>query len=325
MEQFVNRIKKQAASDLRTIVLAEGQDERVLAAAKQIAYEGFAKLIVLNPKNAIDSQNVAAIDTASSPLKDTFAQKLHELRKDKGVTLSDAKSLIDNPLYFGTMLVKCGYADGMVAGAHCATADLLRPALQIIKCAPNKKFVSTFFVMVLDDTSFGENGMFVFADCGLEVNPDEEKLAQIAIFAAESFEAMIKATPKVAMLSHSTYGSAKNEYAQKVQSALKLAKDQRPDLLIDGELQVDAAIVKEVAALKAPGSKVAGCANVLVFPNLDSGNIAYKLVQRLAGAKAYGPITQGLAAPINDLSRGCGVEDIVGVVAITCVQAQQIK
>lgn len=239
------------------------------------------------------------------------------------MTEEQAAQTILNTLYFGCMLVKTGMADGMVAGAVNSTANVLRSALQIIKTAPNTKVVSAFFLMIVPDCEYGENGTFVFSDCGLNEYPDEEKLAQIALSSAESFRSLVGEEPRVAMLSYSSYGSAKSEYVDKVRSAAQIAKELAPDLKLDGELQLDAAIVPAINASKAPGSPLEGKANVLIFPNLDAGNIGYKLVQRLAKAEAYGPLTQGIAKPVNDLSRGCSFEDIVGVVAFTCVQAQQ--
>ena len=230
---------------------------------------------------------------------------------------------MDDVLYFGVMMVKRGLADGMVAGACHATGDVLRPCLQILKTAPGVKLVSSFFVMVVPDCDLGQDGTFLFSDCGLEVQPDAEKLAHIAVNSARSWKALMGTEPAVALLSHSTYGSARNDDAAKVVEATELARELAPGLALDGELQLDAAIVPSVGASKAPDSPVAGRANVLVFPDLDAGNIGYKLVQRLAKAEAYGPITQGIAAPVNDLSRGCTADDIVGVIAITCVQAQK--
>lgn len=235
--------------------------------------------------------------------------------------MEDAKKFMKDPMYFGVMLVYKGLADGMVSGAIHSTADTLRPALQILKTAPGVKLVSSFFIMVVPNCEYGENGVFVYADAGLNPNPTAEELADIAITSAKSFEALVGKTPKVAMLSYSTKGSAKSEMVDKVVEATRIAKEKAPDILIDGELQADAAIVPSVAKLKAPGSPVAGQANVLIFPDLDAGNIAYKLTERLAKAEAYGPITQGIAKPVNDLSRGCKAEDIVGVIAITAVQA----
>ena len=239
------------------------------------------------------------------------------------MTLEQAKELLLNETYLGMMIVKQGYADGLVSGACHSTADTLRPALQILKTAPNTKLVSSFFIMVVPNCIYGENGVFVFSDCGLVKNPNSDELSEIAIASSKSFEQLVGAPAKVAMLSYSTHGSADSEEVQKVVEATKLLKEKMPDLMCDGELQLDAAIIPEVARSKAKGSNVAGYANTLIFPDLNAGNIGYKLVQRLAKAEAYGPMCQGIAKPVNDLSRGCSSEDIVGVVAITCVQAQE--
>ncbi len=327
MSAFTDTMIDRAKSDKQTIVLPEGGDERTLAAAEQILADGVADLVILGDEQAIaqapyDLTGAHIIDPRTSELRDELAQTLFELRRHKGMTLEEADEMLDDELYFGVMLVKTGRADGMVGGACHATADVLRPCLQILKTAPGVKLVSSFFVMVVPDCEFGQDGTFIFSDCGLEVQPDDERLAHIAVNSAKSWETLIGTEPYVAILSHSTYGSAKNDDADKAVRALGIAKELAPDLAVDGELQLDAAIVESVGASKAPGSPVAGRANVLVFPDLDAGNIGYKLVQRLAKAEAYGPITQGIAAPVNDLSRGCTAEDIVGVIAITCVQAQ---
>ena len=330
MSTFMDNIKALAKANKKTIVLAEGEELRTVQAADAVLKEGFADIILLG--NEAKIQGVAAgrdisgakiIDPATSDLTADFADKLYELRKAKGMTPEKAAETILNTLYFGCMLVKTGMADGMVAGAVNSTANVLRSALQIIKTAPDTKVVSAFFLMIVPDCEYGENGTFVFSDCGLNEYPDEEKLAQIAISSANSFKSLVGAEPKVAMLSYSSYGSAKSEQVEKIQKATALAKELAPDLKLDGELQLDAAIVPAINASKAPGSPIEGNANVLIFPNLDAGNIGYKLVQRLAKAEAYGPLTQGIAKPVNDLSRGCSYEDIVGVVAFTCVQAQQ--
>lgn len=330
MSTFMDNIKALAKANKKTIVLAEGEELRTVQAADAVLKEGFADIILLG--NEAKIQEVAAgldisgakiIDPATSDLTADFADKLYELRKAKGMTPEKAAETILNTLYFGCMLVKTGMADGMVAGAVNSTANVLRSALQIIKTAPDTKVVSAFFLMIVPDCEYGENGTFVFSDCGLNEYPDEEKLAQIAISSANSFKSLVGAEPKVAMLSYSSYGSAKSEQVEKIQKATALAKELAPDLKLDGELQLDAAIVPAINASKAPGSPIEGKANVLIFPNLDAGNIGYKLVQRLAKAEAYGPLTQGIAKPVNDLSRGCSYEDIVGVVAFTCVQAQQ--
>jgi len=255
---------------------------------------------------------------------DEYANMLYQLRKEKGVTLDIAYKLLENPLYFAVMMVKMGDADGMVAGAVSSTSDTLRPALQILRTAKGTKIVSAFFIMCVPDCQYGANGVFAYGDSGLVENPDAEQLSEIAISTAKSFELLVEEQPVVAMLSYSTYGSAKSELTEKVIQATKLAKEKAPELLLDGELQVDAAVVKEIGQRKAPGSSVAGKANVMIFPNLDAGNIAYKLTERLAKAEAYGPLLQGIAKPVNDLSRGCTAEDIVGVIAITAVQAQSV-
>ena len=328
MSDFLSTIVNRAKQDKKTIVLAEGDDNRTLAAAEKLIAEDVANLIIVGTASAIaespyNLEGATIIEPSTYEERAELADALYEARKHKGMTPEQADALLDDVLYFGVMMVKTGRADGMVAGACHATSDVLRPSLQILKTAPNAKLVSSFFVMDVPDCAFGENGMFVFSDCGLEVQPDSEKLANIAISAAHSFETLIGAQPRVALLSHSSYGSAKNDDASKVVEAVRIAKELAPDLALDGELQLDAAIVPEIGKSKAPESPIAGTANVLVFPDLDAGNIGYKLVQRLAKAEAYGPITQGIAKPVNDLSRGCSADDIFGVVAITCVQAQQ--
>ena len=274
-------------------------------------------------KGTYDISGATIVDPATDARTEGYIAKLVELRQKKGMTPEQAKELLlSNYLYYGVMMVKMGDADGMVSGACHSTADTLRPCLQILKTKPGTKLVSAFFLMVVPNCDMGANGTFIFADAGLEQNPDPEKLANIAISSADSFKLLVEKEPVVAMLSHSTKGSAKHADVDKVVEATKIAQELAPELALDGELQLDAAIVPSVGESKAPGSKVAGHANVLVFPDLDAGNIGYKLVQRLAKAEAYGPLTQGIAAPVNDLSRGCSAEDIVGVVAITAVQAQ---
>ena len=328
MSTFLDSMMARAKADKRTIVLPEGDDPRTLEAAERILADGVANLIILGDAAAIEGSGrmldgARIVDVRTSQLRGELADKLHGIRQHKGMTPEQADALMDDVLYFGVMLVKAGYADGMVAGACHATADVLRPCLQILKTAPGVKLVSSFFVMVVPECEYGQDGTFIFSDCGLEVQPDAERLAHIAVGSARSWRTLMGTEPRVALMSHSTYGSAKNDDAAKVVEAAAIARELAPDLALDGELQADAAIVPGVGASKAPGSPVAGRANVLVFPDLDAGNIGYKLVQRLAKAEAYGPITQGIAAPVNDLSRGCTAGDIAGVIAITCVQAQQ--
>ena len=329
---FIEDVKKKAKANLKTIVLPEAEDKRTLEAAQQIKKEGFAKLILLGNKETVekdarnyglDLSGIEVVDPKTSPALNDYVTCLAELRKSKGMTEEEARKLLtESNTYFAVMMVKKEDADGLVSGACHSTADTLRPSLQILKTKPGTKLVSAFFVMVVPDCSYGENGTFVFSDCGLNQNPTAEELAAIAESSAESFRFLVGKEPKVAMLSYSTMGSAKHDDVTKVQEATRIAKENNPDLLLDGELQLDAALVESVASLKAPNSKVAGHANTLIFPNLDAGNIGYKLVQRLAKAEAYGPMTQGIARPVNDLSRGCSAEDIVGVVAITAVQCQ---
>lgn len=329
MGTFIDGLKAKAKSDLKTIVLPEGEDIRTIKAAAMVKAEGYAKTILLgNPdkinamadEEGADIKGIEIIDPACG--NEEFAQTFAELRKSKGVTLDEARETVKDALYYGVMMVKTGKVDGMVAGAVSSSANVIRPSLQILKTAPNTKIVSAFFIMNVPDCEYGENGTFVFGDSGLNQDPTAEELAEIAISSAASFKSLVGTEPKVAMLSYSTYGSAKHDLVTKVQEATKLAKEKAPELALDGELQLDAAIVESVGKQKAPESKVAGSANVLIFPDLNAGNIGYKLVQRLAKAEAYGPILQGIAAPVNDLSRGCTAEDIAGVVAITAVQAQ---
>jgi len=327
MSNFLDRIIERAASEQKTIVLPEGNDPRTLEAAAKARDAGIARLIVLATADSVaacpyDLSGIEIIDPVLSPKAAGFAEQLYELRKDKGLTEEQAAEMVKDELVFGVLMVKAGEADGMVAGAAHSTSDVLRPCLQILKTRPGIKLVSAFFVIVVPDCEYGSDGVFIFADSGMVQYPDSEGLAAIAISSAASFKALVEAEPVVAMLSHSTYGSAKGESIDKVTEAVRIAHELAPDLPLDGELQLDAAIVPEIGASKAPGSTVAGLANVLIFPDLDSGNIAYKLAQRLAKAEAYGPITQGLARPVNDLSRGASADDIVGVIAITAVQAQ---
>ena len=327
---FIDNIKERAKKDIKTIVLPESMDSRVMEAASKILDEGLANIIIIGTDEEIeksaqgfDISKATIINPYTSELTEELVLKLVELRKSKGLTYDDAKKLLlEDYMYYACMLVKEGKADGCVSGACHSTSNTLRPALQIIKTKPGVELVSAFFLMVVPDCEYGNNGTFVFADCGLEQNPDSSKLAAIAASSAESFELLVREEAKVAFLSHSTMGSAKHNDVDKVVEAVKIAKERYPQYKMDGELQLDAAIIPSIAASKAPESEVAGQANVLVFPDLDAGNIGYKLVQRLAKAEAYGPICQGIAAPVNDLSRGCSADDIVGVVAITAVQAQ---
>ena len=328
---FIDEIKAKAKANVQTIVLPETEDARTYEAAEKVLKEGTAKLILIGSeeeiaknKGSFDISGATIVDPATSDKTEAYIAKLVELREKKGMTEEKARELLlSSYTYYGVMMVKMGDADGMVSGACHSTADTLRPCLQILKTKPGTKLVSSFFVMVVPDCDMGENGTFVFSDCGLEQNPDSEKLAAIALAAAESFKLLVGDEPRVALLSHSSKGSAKHADVDKVVEAVKIAQANAPEgVMVDGELQLDAAIVPSVGASKAPGSPVAGKANVLVFPDLDAGNIGYKLVQRLAKAEAYGPMTQGIAAPVNDLSRGCSAEDIEGVIAITAVQCQ---
>ena len=327
---FIDKIKERAKNDIKTIVLPESMDRRVMEAASKILNEEIANIIIIGTEEEIsesakgfDISKATIINPYTSELTEDLIMKLVELRKSKGLTYDEAKKLLlEDYMYYACMLVKDGKADGCVSGACHSTSNTLRPALQIIKTKPGVELVSAFFLMVVPYCEYGYNGTFVFADSGLEQNPDSVKLAAIAASSAESFNLLVEVEPKVAFLSHSTMGSAKHTDVDKVVEAVKIAKEKYPQYKMDGELQLDAAIVPSIAASKAPNSEVAGHANVLVFPDLDAGNIGYKLVQRLAKAEAYGPICQGIASPVNDLSRGCSADDIVGVVAITAVQAQ---
>ncbi|HHW47367.1 MAG TPA: phosphate acetyltransferase [Clostridiaceae bacterium] len=326
---FLEQITERAKSDVKTIVLPESNDMRTLKAAAMILEKGIANIVLVGNEEEIkklagdlDISKAKIVDPEKSDKFEDYVNTFYELRKAKGMTPEKAREIMKDPLYFGVMMVKKDDADGMVSGAVHSTADTLRPALQILKTASGTKLVSAFFVIVVPDCEYGHNGTFIYADSGLVENPNAEELSEIAITSARTFKQLVQAEPVVAMLSYSTYGSAKSELTEKVIQATQLAKQKAPDLLIDGELQADAALVPAVGKTKAPGSPVAGKANVLIFPDLNCGNIAYKLTQRLAKAEAYGPITQGIAKPVNDLSRGCSAEDIVGVVAITAVQAQ---
>jgi len=316
----------------KTIVLPEGDTDRTLKAADVILNTGIAKIILIGNPEIIERkvkefglngiQKAEILNPLDHPKRDELKKLLFNLRKDKGLTIEQADDLVNQPLYLAPLLIKAGYADGEVAGAEHATGDVLRPAFQIVKTAPNSSVVSGAFIMIVEDSTYGDDGILVFADCAVNPNPNAKQLAEIAVASAETAKKIAKIDPKVAMLSFSTMGSGKHEDVDKVVEATKLAKEMAPNLAIDGEIQADAAIVESVGRKKAPNSDVAGLANVLVFPTLDAGNIGYKLVQRLAGAQAVGPVLQGMAAPINDLSRGCSVDDIVNLVAITANQAQ---
>lgn len=326
MSDFLSRMKAAAKADKKTIVLPEGEDPRTIEAAKKIVEEDLANLVILGDPNQIKVDGVTVIDPKTAEKREEYAAKFAELRAKKGVTLPEAREQMADATYFGTMMVKMGDADGLVSGACHSTANTLRPALQILKTAPGTKLVSAFFIMCTQTAQYGNEGTLLFADCGLNINPTADELSEIALASADSWRAFMgDVEPKVAMLSFSTMGSAKGDVPTKVQEATRLANEKNPELQLDGDLQLDAALVQSVADLKAPTSKVAGKANVLVFPDLESGNIGYKLVQRFGGAEAYGPILQGIAKPVNDLSRGCSADDIVGVVAITAVQAQMAE
>ena len=328
----IEKIKAKARQNVKHIVLPEGSEPRTVQASAKIVAEGLAKVTLLGDAAEIQKvagetgtnlAGVAVVDPKASEKTAAYAQLLYELRKAKGMTEEQAAELVGgNTLYFGAVMVKAGDADGMVAGAINSTGNVLRPALQIIKTAPGIKVVSSCFVMEVPNKEYGAEGVMIFGDCAVIPNPTAEELAAIAVASARTGKELMDIDPKVAMLSFSTKGSAKDDLVTKVQEATKIAHEQAPDLQLDGELQADAALVESVGQLKSPGSTVAGHANVLVFPDLQAGNIGYKLVQRLAGAEAIGPIVQGLAKPVNDLSRGCSVEDVVSVVAITAVKAQ---
>ena len=331
---FVETMKEKARQNIKTILLPESEDVRVIQAAADVEEEGFAKDVLIGNEenvkqialdNNIDVSKVTIINPLKSEKFGEYSNKFYELRKAKGMTPEKAKEIMKEPIYFGTMMVKVGDADGIVSGACHPTAHTLRPALQILKTAPGTKLASAFFLMVTKCPEYGEDGVFIFADSGMNEYPDADGLSEIAISSAKSFKQLVGKEPRVAMLSYSTYGSASSPLTEKVIEATRILKEKAPDLLCDGELQLDAAIIPEVAERKAPGSPIAGKANVLIFPDLDAGNIGYKLVQRFGRAEAYGPLCQGIAKAVNDLSRGCSSDDIVGVVAITSVQAQDME
>ena len=328
---FIDSIKQRARQNIKTIVLPEASDLRIIKAAATAIQEKYANIVLVGDEDSIKAmanENNLNINEAKivNPLKseksEVYANKLYELRKEKGMTLEKARELVKDEVYFSMMMVKLEEADGLVSGAIHSTSDTLRPALQILKTAPGTKLVSAFFLMVVPDCEYGENGVFVFGDCGLNQNPTAEELVEIAHSSSKSFEQLVGKESKVAMLSYSTMGSAKSELTEKVIDATNMVKEKYPEVKVDGELQLDAAIVPEVGKSKAPNSSIAGTANTLIFPDLNAGNIGYKLTQRLGKAEAYGPLCQGIARPVNDLSRGCSAEDVAGVIAITAVQAQ---
>jgi len=326
----IEQIRSQAKKNPRRLVLPEGDESRTIQAASILAREGLAKPVLLGPEEKIrgeaanlkvDLSGVEVVDPSTDSRKKGYAEKLFELRKHKGIDLAAAEKLVEDPMYFGTMMLDAGDVDGFLSGAAHATGDTIRPALQIIKPAPGVRAISSFFIMIVPDCSYGEDGVMLMGDCAIVPNPPAPKLAAIAVSTAKMAKALVGMEPRVAMLSFSTMGSAEHELVDKVREALKIAKEKAPDLLIDGEMQADAALVPEIGKRKAPDSKVAGKANVLIFPDLQSANIGYKLVQRLAGAEAIGPILQGFKKPVNDLSRGCSVDDIVNLGAVTGLQA----
>lgn len=331
--KFLEQLKQKAKSNKKRIVLPEGYEERTLKAANIILEEGFCDVILIGNPDDIRQKAIQfslknlhlaqVVDPQTYEKIDAYADLMVEMRKSKGMTKDQALKLMRDPLYLAVMMIKCGDADGEVAGADNATGDVLRPAFQIVKTKPGISVVSGAFLMVLNDTSFGENGMMLFADCAVHPNPTASELAEIAVASGQTARTIAGFEPRIAMLSFSTKGSAKHEMVDKVVEATRIAKEKAPDMQIDGEMQADAAIIPSIGLKKAPGSPIAGHANVLVFPTLETGNICYKLVQRLAGAEAIGPILQGMAAPINDLSRGCSVSDIVNLVAITANQAAE--
>lgn len=327
---ILDKLIEKAKSDKKTIVLPETMDKRTFAAAEKVLKEGIADIILIGSKEEIeenstgfDISQAVIVDPFTDPNKQKYIDKFVELRASKGLTAEDAKKQMEQDyMYYACLMCKCGDADGVVSGACHSTGNTIRPALQLLKTKPGVKSVSGFFLMEVPNCTLGDNGLFVFADCAVNVDFDSEKLAEIAALSAQSFELFVGHKAKAALLSYSTKGSAKHSDVDKVSEAVRIAHEKYPDIELDGEMQLDAALDLTVAQLKAPDSAVAGHANTLIFPSLEAGNIGYKLVQRLAKANAYGPVLQGLAMPVNDLSRGCYADDIVGVVAITAVQAQ---
>jgi phosphate acetyltransferase len=332
---LINKIREQARQNCQRIVLPEGNEERTILAADTIIREKLCYVYLIADPDELEKkvqlygltniQKATVINPKKHPKKELYTELLYELRKSKGLTMDEAAKLVEDPLYLGTLMIKAGDADGEVAGASNATGDVLRPAFQIVKTLPGISIVSGAFIMILKDKSFGEDGVIVFADGAVHPDPDEKQLAEIAVATATTTRSILGFEPRIAMISFSTKGSAKHPMVDKVVNATRLAKEMDPSLIIDGELQADAALVEAIANSKAPGSPIKGNANVLIFPDLNVGNAAYKLVQRLAKAEAIGPVLQGMAAPINDLSRGCSVSDIVNLVAITSNQAAGLK
>ncbi len=332
---LIEQIRQKARLDCQRIVLPEGDEERTVMAADAIIREKLCHLILIADPAEVEKkahqyglkniEKAKIINPKDHPKKQEYTDLLYELRKEKGLTREKAAKLVEDPLYLGTLMIKAGDADGEVAGARNSTGDVLRPAFQIIKTLPGFSIVSGAFIMILKDQSFGEDGVIVFADGAVHPDPDERQLAEIAVATAATTRSILGFEPRIAMMSFSTKGSAKHPMVDKVVNATRIAKEMDPTLVIDGELQADAALIESIARSKAPGSPIQGNANVLIFPDLNVGNVAYKLVQRLAKAEAIGPVLQGMAAPINDLSRGCSVSDIVNLVAITCNQAAGLK